>query len=463
MNMIEPAALLAKPPRGKKKLSGIGDNELITEDAVALAFAHAHEGKLIYCKEMGKWFTWTGSIWREDKRDLAFSWARQLTRELAANEDDRGRTIAGKMSFAAGVEKGAKSDERLSVLLDELDKDPWLLGTPGGTVDLISGKMRDADPADRITKSTSVAPGETADCPLWLKFLSEAAQGDKDLIRFMQQWMGYSLTGITREQCFVFVYGGGGTGKGTFLDMATGILADYHEPAADETFTASQFDHHSTDVAGLRGARMVSTSETEEGRAWAENRIKKMTGEDLLKARFMRQDFFYYRPTFKIFVIGNNAPTLRNVDDAIGRRLNVIPFNQRPAQPDPHLRDKLKAEWPAILRWMIDGCLDWQANGLIRPDCVKAATNEYFAQQNMLGQFLEEKCDAELNNRSRLATRAELYAAWTAYAKAAGIDAGRTTDFCTKLRRAGFGETKIGGVRMWRGLSIKREKTKWND
>ena len=150
----------------------------------------------------------------------------------------------------------------------------------------------------------------------------------------------------------------------------------------------------------LRGARLVSATETEEGRAWAESRIKQLTGGDPISARFMRQDFFTYVPTFKLVFIGNHKPALRNVDDAARRRFNIVPFLHKPPTPDQHLEQKLRAEWPAILRWMIDGCLAWQRDGLVRPAIVAAATEEYFSEQDILRQWVEECCEIGRRNLS---------------------------------------------------------------
>ncbi len=147
-----------------------------------------------------------------------------------------------------------------------------------------------------------------------------------------------------------------------------------------DVFTAASGERHPTDLAMLRGARLVSASETEEGRAWAESRIKAITGGDPISARFMRQDFLTFTPTFKLFVIGNHRPVLRNVDEAARRRFNLIGFNHKPGNPHRELGEKLKAEWPAILRWAIEGRLDWQRNGLIRPNSVLAATEDYFRE-----------------------------------------------------------------------------------
>ena len=164
--------------------------------------------------------------------------------------------------------------------------------------------------------------------------------------------------------------GDGGNGKGVFLNTIASVMADYAVAAAMETFVSSSTDKHPTDLAMLRGARLVYASETEEGRNWADSRIKQMTGGDRIRARFMRQDFFEYLPQFKLLLIGNHQPNLRNIDDAAKRRFNIVPFTHKPPTPDPDLMTKLHAEWPGILRWLIDGCLAWQRVGLVRPPVV---------------------------------------------------------------------------------------------
>ena len=188
--------------------------------------------------------------------------------------------IAQKASFARAVEAFSQADTILAVTIDNWDRDAFKLGTPGGTVDLITGTLVRADLDDGITKLTPVAPADTADCPQWLKFLSELTGDDTELIRYLQQWCGYCLTGDTREHALVFVYGGGGNGKSVFLNTVSGILSEYAVTAAMDTFTASRDSKHPTDLAMLRGARMVTASETEEGKPFAEARIKQMTGGD---------------------------------------------------------------------------------------------------------------------------------------------------------------------------------------
>jgi putative DNA primase/helicase len=417
------------------------DSFNLTEDGVALAFAEKFKDRLRYCHHTGSWFEWSGTHWRREETKLAFSWARHTCRQLAQEQgakNGEAKTLA-KAATAAAVERFAQSDRAFAVSSEIWDRDPMLLGTPGGTVDLRTGKLRPAEQGDFITKLTAVAPAETADCPLWLKFLNEATGGDTELIRFLQQWAGYCLTGDTREHALVFSYGPGGNGKTVWLNTMYGILAEYAVNAAMDTFTASQNDRHPTDLAMLRGARMVCASETEEGRAWAETRIKQLTGGDTISARFMRQDFFHFRPQFKLTVIGNHKPILRNVDDAARRRFNVVPFIRKPAKPDKELENKLKAEWPKILHWMILGCLDWQKNGLIQPKSVADATATYFSEQDTLRQWLDECCDEGPNES---ATMAALFKSWTEYALANGEKPGTTKWFSQAMQRFGFESVK---------------------
>jgi len=291
------------------------------------------------------------------------------------------------------VERLAQAGEAFAVTHEVWDGDLWLLGTPGGVIDLRTGRMRPARPGDYITRLTAVAPAAGEDCPLWLKFLKEATGGDAGMIGFLQRWFGYCLTGITREHALVFIHGDGGNGKGVVMNTIFGILGDHAVNAAMETFTVTRGDKHSTDLAMLAGARMVMASEVEEGQTWAEARIKAVTGGDPITARFMRQDNFTFVPRFKLTISGNHKPALRGVDNSTRRRFNIVPFTRRPAAPDPELSEKLKTEWGAILRWMIEGCLEWQRNGLGAPASVSAATKDYFESQDYFGRWIEDRCD----------------------------------------------------------------------
>jgi|SRR5690625_1792431 len=238
----------------------------ITEDGVALAFTARHRDTLRFDHDQGRWVEWTGDHWRPDGTHLAFSFCREIAREMSDGEDERLKATARKAAFAGGVEKMARADRAHAVTSEAWDQNPFILGCPGVSVDLRTGRTKTPDPADGITKMTAVAPDDR-DCPIWLRFLTEATGNDAEMVRFLQQWMGYCLTGDTREHALLFVHGPGGNGKSVWLETLAYILGDYATAASMDTFTASKSDRHPTDMAMLRGARMVSASETEEGRA----------------------------------------------------------------------------------------------------------------------------------------------------------------------------------------------------
>jgi putative DNA primase/helicase len=244
------------------------------------------------------------------------------------------------------------------------------------------------------------------------------------------------------------------------INTLAGIMGDYAMGAAVETFTASRYDRHPTEVAALRGARLVTASETEEGNAWKESRIKQLTGGDTMRARYMHKDEFEFRPELKLLLIGNHKPRLSSVDDAMRRRLNLLPFLFKPATPDPHLEQKLKAEWPGILRWMIEGCLDWREHRLIRPDVVKIATTEYFDTQDTMADWLAASCHVEPANDYHTATTKDLFESWCTFAKASNEPTGTERAFSEALEKRGFTRSKnvkalTGRVRGFSGISLR--------
>ena len=255
-----------------------GKHDPVTEDAAALEFAARHRDQLRFDHDAGKWFTWTGAYWRAEHTKLAFAWARDLARELTENAATKARIVCGKTAFAAGVERFAQADRAFAVTSELWDPDHYLLGTPDGSVDLHTGNIKPAHPNDFITKITAVSPASSADCPIWRQFLREATAEDDGLICYLQRFCGYLLTGDTREHALLFVFGPGGNGKTVFLNTVAAVLGDYARVAAMETFTTSPTDKHPTDLAMLRGARLVSATETEEGRAWAERAIRSPPG-----------------------------------------------------------------------------------------------------------------------------------------------------------------------------------------
>jgi putative DNA primase/helicase len=346
-----------------------------------------------------------------------------------------------------------------------LEQRPYLLGTPKGTVDLRTGELQPPRPQDAISKSTSVAPLERPDCPIFLRFLDETFSGDGLVIKFVQQFLGYCLTGDTREQIFAFGHGGGGNGKGVLVNTVKAILGDYAAQGTMDSLTAQKHSQHSTDIAMLAGSRLVIVPETERGRQWAERTICQITGGDPVTARFMRQDNFTFIPEFKLFVTGNHKPRLTSVTEAMRRRLRLIPFMNKPENPDTELKNKLVPEMPAILRWMIDGCLDWQHNGFVQCAAIDAATEAYFQEEDLFGQWLEEECDFEPGNPYKTATAANLFTAWKNYLLRLGqeITAWNSTSFGIELSKRGAEKKKTRTVIEWLGIRLKPSSRTYMD
>ena len=368
-----------------------------SDDWLALIFTNRHDD-LRYCAAWNKWLRWDNTRWLVDETKQVFDLARKICREVAvecrAKDPQTAKQLVAAKRVAAVVML-AQSDRVHAATVDQWDADPWLLNTPDYVIDLRTGVQRTHSPEDYITRLAAVSPG--GECRTWHAFLDRVTAGDKELQSFLQRVAGYSLTGITTEHALFFLYGKGANGKSVFVNTIAGILADYHKTAPIETFTASHGDRHPTDLARLRGARAVTATETEEGRRWAESRIKALTGGDRISARFMRQDFFEYMPQFKLIIAGNHKPGLRSVDEAIRRRFNLVPFTVTipPDERDPKLTEKLKAEWPGILQWMVAGCLEWQRIGLAPPKVVTEATAAYLEAEDAVLAWTEECCEFE--------------------------------------------------------------------
>jgi len=428
-----------------------------TEDSIAKAFAHQYQTKFRFDHTNGRWFIWDGSRWKLDETRLAFNYTRDLCREF--NRTHRESSLP-KYRTAAAVERFAQADPLLATTHEAWDSNPWLLCTPKGTVELQSGTIRENRSGDYCSKCTSVSPGDVP-TPLWDSFLRETTQNDEALIRYLQQITGYCLTGITREHALFFIYGQGGNGKGVFVNTISSILGDYHTAANMEMFTASKYDRHPTELARLHNARMVTASETEEGKAWAESRIKQLTGGDPIAARYMKKDFFDFMPQFKLIFLGNHKPVLRNVDEASKRRFNIIPFDHKPKKPDKDLPEKLKAEFPGILQWAINGCLDWQKYGFITPEKVTNETETYFCEQDTFSQWLFERTEKKSSEPTT-----QLFNDWKQWCQQQGEDYGSMRSLTEKLTNAGYTYAKKIPIdrnkRGFIGISLKSKSDAWS-
>ena len=395
----------------------------------------------------GRWFHWDGKRYREEKTHKVLAISREVCRAVARDVEAAklARDVAGKTKIYAAVALAAV-DRRHMTPLESFDADPYLLNTPGGTVDLRNGRIRQHDRADLLSRIAAAGPvGKAA---VFSVFLDEATGGDKELQRFLARVAGYCLTGSIDEHAIFFLHdnGLGMTGKSTFINVMFGLLGDYATTAPMELFTVATGERHPAELATLHSVRLVTASETEEGRRWDEAKLKAITGGDPITARFMRGNFFTFRPNFKLLMAGNHRPRMRSADQAMRRRFHMIPFLHRPKNPDQALSEKLRQEFPGIVAWAIEGELERQRIGLAPPPAVVAATNEYFQTENTIGRWMDERC---ARGSDRTALTRDLYRDFKSWASLAGEYSVSERVFSQKLQQQ-------SGIERWQHPVTRR-------
>jgi putative DNA primase/helicase len=428
----------------------------LTEDALALRFSERHADDLRYIATKGTWLKWDGARWYPEATHMAFDLARQSCRadaQIFGNGKPPNSVYSAKT--IAAVERMAKADRRQASTIEQFDANDSAFNTEAATFHLQTGDSYVPRPDDYITKKSGPCAPPGSPHPTWTEFLERIAP-DPELRAFLQRFIGYCLTGATIEHKFAFAYGTGANGKSTFINTIAGIFGDYATVADVSTFIAANTERHPTDVAKLHGYRLVVAQETEKGRRWDETKIKSMTGGDRMTARFMRCDFFDFVPKFKLWIVGNHKPRLDNVDEAMRRRMLLVPFTVQipPEERDPDLPAKLKAEWPAILRWAIDGCLEWQRIGLAPPPIVTAATDEYFEDQDIIKQWLEDR--TEDGGPFAFTATSELFGSWKAWCEERNHRTGTSHALSEALTDRGHVRKKgAKGIRGFRNLVVK--------
>jgi len=428
---------------------------------------------------------WDGKRWSSDTRRRVDNLSRDVALDVVAHADDlkerlrqavlaggaqpppsMARAIAALKEEARTWSKWAAASEmsqhlrsavqvaRADVAIEQsaLDADEWSLNTEAGIVDLRSGAVR---PHDREALHTKMAGAglSSEGCPTWLAFLSRIMGHDQEMVGFIQRVLGYCLTGSTREQCLFILYGNGSNGKSTFLDTVRTVLGDYAKHSRAETFMRDRSGGIPNDVAALRGHRLVTCSEPEQGAQLDESLIKEMTGDAAMEARFMRAEFFTFTPTFKVLMATNHRPVIRGTDHGIWRRIRLVPFTQtiEDHEKDRDLGKKLEAERDAILAWCVEGARLWAQDGLVLPDAVRDATEEYRSDMDMLADFISEKCVPH-----GVATNTTIYKAFAEWSQANG-ERPRSHKWLTRaLTDRGYKQDpsrKFG--RRWVGLSLR--------
>jgi putative DNA primase/helicase len=381
-------------------------SENLTEATAAERLASRFKGRYAFDHRRHVWMRYVGHGWAVDTTGAivtdVIAEARRWQLEAATLSDARRKQPV--FEWAVKLENHGKIGHVLALVQsqpdiaepgDRWDRDPLLLQCPNGVLDLRTGLLRDGRPTDRITMSAAVPFNADAQCPLWNRFLQDTFDGDLDLIAFVQRAAGYSLTGLTTEQVFFACYGhSGGNGKGVMFRRFAAVLGDYWRNMPFATIEMNQRSSIPNDLAALDGPRLITSSETNDGIRLNEARVKAITGSDPITARWMHGEFFTFELVGKVWLAFNYKPIIRDDSPAFWRRVRLIPFT-RTFPIDPTFEERLSADDAGILRWMVDGCLSWQRDGLCPPACVMDATHEYQDDSDPLAEFFSEACEVD--------------------------------------------------------------------
>jgi putative DNA primase/helicase len=437
----------------------------------ATLFARHFSKTTRYCVEAKSWYSWTGKIWKSDEV-LLWKKARHILRlrNLQACHDGLVKTTQGHpvqlraiMDFASS----SASKARLSAMLDlasklpkmaipysRLDQDLYLINCPNGTVDLRTGSLEKNSSKDFLTHLVGVAYDPDAKCPSWDQFIDEICSKDQDLADYLQEIVGYSLSGVVQEQVMFLLVGKGANGKSTFLDTILHVFGTYGKTTPAHTFVKSDSRAVRNDVARLQGARFVSAVEINTGKKLDEAMVKGLTGGDRIAARFLRKEFVEFTPQAKFFLAVNVFPEVSGADDGIYRRLRVVPFQ---ASFDAERKNKalpnvLKAEAAGIFAWAVRGFLRWQERGALKePEVVTLASDDFRAQMDVTGSFINDYCAVKPGASVAVGTLFESYLSWC---KANALEPMSKKLFGVLIRQKGYRQTKSGNTRIWKGLAI---------
>lgn len=360
-----------------------------------------------------RWMIWDGRRWAPESGCEVMAFAKQTVRDVdseaarASHPEQRHAISAwarrSEKALALKAMVGlAQSEPGIAISSEAMDSDPWLLNLPNGTLSLRgTPSFRPHDPMDYCSKMAPAVYQADARCPRWSSFLEQVMGGNREIMAYLQRLVGMCLTGDIATQVFTCLYGSGANGKSVFTDTIMWLLGDYANLAPDTLLTASGLDPHPTDIAGLVGRRLVIATESDQGKRLRVGQLKRLTGDEYLTGRFMRKDFFTFPRTSKVWLVTNHKPVVREIGEALWRRIHLIPFEITipVADRDDQLLDILRGEGSGILNWALEGCAAWQRQGLGLPARVREATNEYREQSDPIGIFIEDCCtlSAECN------------------------------------------------------------------
>jgi putative DNA primase/helicase len=440
-------------------------NVQFTDATNAQRLFREHGKDIRYNAAWKKWLVWNGSHWETDEGALIHERGLQTVRniydEVLKTDDWRERMeiekhamLSESMRRREAFVRAASFIAELNIVSDDLDKNPWLLNVRNGTIDVMTGEFRGHRQEDMITKAANVEYEPEADCPLWKQFFREIMDYKAEAMGFVQTAAGWALTGDVSEQTLFILFGSGANGKSTFLNTIMYLLGDYAIATPTETFMRKNGDQNTNDIARLRGARLVTTTEAEQGRRLSEPLIKKITGNDQMTARFLYGEFFNFTPTFKIFMATNHKPVIKGTDYGIWRRIKLIPFTTRipEEKQDKRLELRLREEASGILNWLLEGTARWRREGLKAPEAILNATDEYRGEMDVIGNFLKERCVQKPGATIRIR---ELFKAYQEWCEENNEHAVSERFLGLRLKEMGFERTRTADARYWSGLALR--------
>lgn len=393
-----------------------GDNAKLTHDDAALLFAEKGADLFKYVPERASWYVWNGHVWVLDKTGENVEFMKMNIRGMVDNVEREWNSVSEEVRkekkmkkpataaalnypFLSGSLKAVATDARVSVPLEAFDANPYELNTPAGVVNLTTGAIREPSSGELVMRTTNVAPAKM-DTPLFDNFISQTFAGDEELSTYVQRMLGAALIASQDEQVFMYLHGSGGNGKGTLLTIVQDLIgigeSGYSISVESSMLVDSKYEAHPTEIAQLMGARMVVTSEVPSGAKFDAAKLKKIVGGEYLSGRFMRGDFFSFKPTHTLFVMANDRLTVQHEDRAFWRRLREIPFLFTPVKGEviKGLAEKLvQEEGPGILQWIIEGAVDYINEGYWIPESVIKANEEYRDAQDTIKYFLNDFCE----------------------------------------------------------------------
>lgn len=438
----------------------------------AQRFCDLFGGKVRYSYTDKRWLYYDGRKWCTDMTGTIGRLADKSVEAMAAEAQAYAEIDAaegGDMSKAFQKHvKASRSNKSKKAMLSEamhyvpimpsqLDRHKGHINTPAGAIELKTGRIIEHSPEHYFSKLTNAEYDPHAECPLWLKFLEDIFAGDKELIRYVQKAVGYSLSGSTAEQCMFFLLGSGRNGKSTFIEVIRDIFGDYASNIQPESIMVKRSGGSAinSDIARLKGARLVTCSEPNEGARLNEGLIKQLTGGDPVTARKLYGEEFEFQPEFKLWVSTNHKPIIRGTDIGVWRRIHLIPFNvQIPeSKVDRQLKYKLEGELTGIFRWAVDGCLLYRKEGLRMPKIMQDSVKEYHREMDVLSAFIEDCCT---EGKGLSVQSSQLYAAYLKWAEQGKEYTMSATKFSMEIAKR-YEKVKLRSGIHFNGLALLRE------